>query len=78
MMNRGAFMVYKCRMCGELHKSFHVPDGMVAAIEMTKGAPFPEHWGGHTPNMVSVHYCKDGNIGVTDFIGCEFDRGVKG
>lgn len=70
-MSERGFLVYKCRMCGGLDKSTHVPDGASAALAIVVGIKSIQNWG---HSMVQTHRCKDGNIGVTDFIGVELDE----
>ncbi|MDP5274340.1 hypothetical protein [Chengkuizengella axinellae] len=73
-MSKGASLDYKCRRCGKVVKDSHVPDGTLAVVYLTIGAQFPKEWGDTAVNMISSHHCSDGNIGVIDLIGCEFDK----
>ncbi len=68
-MNNPGLLVYKCRRCEELEKTTHVPDINKAVILTVLGIGTPEDWGPLKPKMVSIHSCKDGNIGVSDLIG---------
>lgn len=73
-MNKLARLQYKCRRCGLIDNSTSVPDGTDALICLTVGHPLPTEWGTFRPTMVDIHNCKDGGLGVTDLIGCEFQK----
>ncbi len=68
-MNNPGKIVYKCRRCGCLENSTHVPNVDKAVILIAKGIEMPKEWGPLSPGMTSIHACKDGNIGVSDLIG---------
>lgn len=68
-MNNPGIIIYKCRRCGDLEKSTHVPNVDKAVILTVNGIGTPKDWGPLSPKMISVHSCKDGNIGVSDLIG---------
>lgn len=72
-MNSPGTIIYKCRRCGDLEKSTHVPNIDKAVILMIKGIEMPKDWGPLSPKMISIHSCADGNIGVCDLIGGERD-----
>lgn len=61
---------YKCRRCGEVYYDTHTPQ-LVPSIAFAIGGFKEEEF--HV-DLVSVHSCKDGNIGVSDLIGGEFDK----
>jgi hypothetical protein len=71
---RGGVLVYKCRMCGGLDKSTHVPACMTALICLVGGMDFPKTWFGRPGEKVTVHICKSGRLGVADLIGAEMDE----
>lgn len=71
---QGGYLIYKCRMCGELDKTTHVPDGVITIACLTGGCELPKTWFGIKPHLIDAHACKDGNYGVTDLIGCELDK----
>jgi len=73
-MGIGGTLIYKCRFCGGLEKSTHVPDGDKAIIYMVKGIETPKNWGPLKPGILSVHNCSNGYVGVTDLVGVEFDE----
>ncbi|CAH8247374.1 hypothetical protein WJ0W_004608 [Paenibacillus melissococcoides] len=62
------FLLYKCRQCGAVEKNVHVPDVMIAFVNITMGEPLPKEWGGSV-GLIGMHSCSDGRIGVTDLIG---------
>ena len=73
----GAVMRHKCRRCGEITGDCHVPDGTSAMISVVFDSPLPSQWGAPFPlRLVGVHSCRDGGLGVSDLIGCEFDEKV--
>jgi len=41
----GGTLIYKCRLCGELDKSTHAPDGNIALIGILLNIPLPTEWG---------------------------------
>jgi hypothetical protein len=72
-MDKGATLIYKCRMCGELHKPIHTPKGHLTLMCVMYDWELPKEWFGVMPHKTNFHICNDGNIGVSDLIGCEFD-----
>ena len=63
------YAFFKCRLCGEIfdngavtsNKDFTV-GGTIALINGFKiSCQFP--------NMIEIHYCKNGSVGIADFIG---------
>lgn len=73
-MNKGGFLIYKCRRCGKLNKNIHVPDGLIAISHLLVNGNLHGLWGGAIASLKDICSCNDGNIGVTDLIGCEFDK----
>ena len=73
----GGTLIYKCRLCGELDKSTHAPNGNTALISTVLDMPFPVDWGPITPKMVGIHGCGNGRVGVTDLVGVEFDKEIE-
>lgn len=72
----GGELLYRCRMCGETFDHFHVPDVLVAAIQILMA---PDHvlrvrGCGFFPSMWDTHYHDDGTVGVADFIGYRKDK----
>lgn len=72
-MNEGGFSEYRCRRCGETTRCVHVPDCLFSIIKMELEGVTPKVWGMQM-RITDIHYCKDGNMGVTDLIGAVFDR----
>ena len=67
--------IYKCRKCGEEFCPVTTRGFEEASVSMTN---FIERANGATniyrplsPTLYVRHYCKNGNIGVADFIGYE-------
>ena len=70
-------LIYKCRLCGELHKPTGVPDIFEAIINVLIGSPLPEKWGsGKDIQVLEFHNCRDGRLGVSDIVGAEGDVSV--
>lgn len=61
-------LLYKCRQCGATGERVHVPDVMIALVNITMGEPLPKEWGG-SAGLIGMHSCSDGRIGVTDLVG---------
>lgn len=71
IMKECGLLVYKCRRCGELSRNVHVPNCLTALISLAHGYDIP--WSGAIPNIIELHSCKDGNMGISDLIGSECD-----
>ena len=65
-------LIYKCRRCGELSKNCHTPNCLITLVSLIHGydTPYP----GIVPSITDIHNCKDGNMGVCDLIGSEYDN----
>lgn len=66
--------VYRCRLCGVQY----IEGGTDLAILAVRGASEAtlsgsgvevEHRRENAPTLFFVHYCKDGSIGVSEFLG---------
>lgn len=62
-MNKPGTIIYKCRRCGDLEKSTHVPNVDRAVTLMVNGIEMPKDWGPLHPKMTSIHSCKMGTLG---------------
>lgn len=71
-----SYLQYKCRRCEEVVQPISAPDGIIALNCIINNLPFPDGWLGVSPGMHGLHYCSDGNVGVTDLIGCEPKRSI--
>ena len=71
---KGAFLLYKCRACGKIDKSTHVPNGHTAIFVMLGISDTPKTWGSALPGMTCAHFCDSSHYSITDFIGVEFDE----
>lgn len=61
---------YKCRRCGETESSTCGGVSLVYNHMMSIVFNLPiEKNMGISPNMLDTHACKDGGLGVSDFIG---------
>ena len=72
-MDKGGYLVYKCRKCGKVYHNTHAPLIHVALIDIINGYNFPEGWFGAVREpekmMFDLHTCSDTNIGVADLMG---------
>lgn len=69
---KGGVLEYKCRRCGEVVQQSHVPDVNIAMACLIINEVTPREWGMQA-KMTDIHDCKDGNLGISDLIGAEFD-----
>ena len=74
MNNHAATLLYKCRLCGGLDKSTHVPHGPIALMAIEGISEWPGAWFGVRPTATSTHICPDGKHGVTDIAGFEYEK----
>lgn len=68
----GGDLLYRCRLCGTLHRSSHAPDVGLAVVYGITGST-PREWG-IPVTMHSVHHCGNGRVGISDFLGAEEDK----
>lgn len=77
MKKRVYHVVYKCRLCGKTDESsiFGVTlmklNQMMDEVDAT-GDAYLSPTDGIGVHKVSRHYCKDGSMGIADFIGFRF------
>ena len=71
-MKEGGYLVYKCRRCGGINTNTHSPQLMedmtvflATGRQLSSGNPMIKH---------PLHCCADGNLGVMDLIGGEYDE----
>jgi hypothetical protein len=69
MPGPGGLLVYRCRRCGRLDRSIHVPDLIKALVCLSSEFSLPDDWGPMKPNLTGLHHCPGGWLGVTDLIG---------
>jgi hypothetical protein len=70
-------LLYRCRACGTLDRSVHVPDLVRALALLALGKPLPRSWGVVPHALHDLHVCSGGSLGVADLIGGDPDtRGV--
>ena len=62
--------IYKCRMCDEIIKN-PITGNKDLAFQCASFAAFdmPNLKKAQSPTIRNVHSCKDGSIGITDFLG---------
>ena len=73
---KGGFLVYRCRRCDAEIKEIHVPQLQPAIAMILCGLEEmweKKKWGAVMPDKIEFHLCEDGNIGITDLFGGEFD-----
>lgn len=71
---KSGFLIYKCKRCGELVKDTHAPNGTITLSCIITNSRLPSEWMGTTPLKEDIHNCKDGNLGVSELIGFEYDK----
>ena len=72
-MNNGGSLKYKCRRCGEIGGSVHVPNYLLALSSINTNGRTPREWGMQM-GITDIHACGDGNLGISDLIGAELDK----
>lgn len=60
---------YKCRLCGEVFYSAYTGNKDIASADICKTVYNCENSTPQGTTMNTVHFCKNGGIGVADFIG---------
>lgn len=66
-------LIYKCRLCGKLHKPVGIPNVTEALISVVVGTPLPKEWdGGRNINILDIHSCGNGRTGLSDLVGAEW------
>lgn len=73
---KGGFLKYKCRRCGEIEGSVHVPCCLVALSNINTNGKTPREWGMQI-GITDIHSCNDGNLGISDLIGAVLDKGEE-
>jgi hypothetical protein len=72
----GAFLLYKCRLCGETFEAGHAPDGAVALLVAQGLAEMPSQWLGWPPSLITEHTCPaESGLGIADLVGAVPDGG---
>lgn len=66
-MTAGGDLLYRCRLCGAVHRPAHAPHSLLAVVYGICDET-PADWGSSV-KMLHVHACADGVTGVSDFIG---------
>lgn len=69
--------VYKCRLCGETDENSALGATLMELDQLmdeidTTGDAYLSPTNGIGVHKVSRHYCKDGSMGIADFIGFRF------
>lgn len=70
-MNTYYKTIHKCRMCGQLTSHIIIDKRVQALKSIHKAISGYQDKDKLTPEMMEYHQCKNGNIGVSDFIGFE-------
>lgn len=79
-MSKGEYIqTYKCRLCGEEFKDARTGSKQVADkdVFMTLFCLDAKR-GAMQSSMFGIHYCKDGSVGVADFLGSRFEENNGG
>ena len=61
--------VYRCRLCGVQYIEGGTDLAILAEATLSGSGVEVEHRRENAPTLFSVHYCKDGSIGVSEFLG---------
>lgn len=72
MSDKGGTLQYKCRKCGEIDESYHVPRLLLTLIRIRIGLPGSDDKTdllGSALTDTAIHTCKKGHIGIADLIG---------
>lgn len=72
-MGKPGVLLYRCRLCGEIERSPHVPDVEEALCCLVVDGAYSTE--GSTATMLTMHYCGSGRVGIADLIGAEGDPG---
>lgn len=78
MMERCVYrVVYKCRLCGETDENCTLGATRLKLLQLmdevdTTGDAYLSPTDGIGVHKVSRHYCKDGSMGIADFVGFRF------
>lgn len=77
MENRVYRVVYKCRLCGETDENCTLAATRLKLLQLmdevdTTGDAYLSPTDGIGVHKVSQHYCKDGSMGIADFVGFRF------
>lgn len=65
-------LVYKCRKCNGLDKSRSIPNIKEALVCLTLAQSVD--CGVTSIELLKVHFCEDGELGISDLIGAERDK----
>ena len=71
--------MYKCRLCGEIFPLHVTNDRQIAFKAICSCITDIEFKEGIKPDLYDLHSCKDGNMGIADFLGIKenFERGTE-
>jgi len=68
-ITKPGLLQYKCRRCGKIDKSTHVPNVLQVLISVMNDYELPKEWFGIPVTKTDIHHCEDGGAGVSDLIG---------
>lgn len=72
---RTGWLLYKCKLCGRVEKSLHVPDVAIILGCILRGEPLPKSWiASNIVKRTSLHHCEEGRTGIMDLIGGTIDK----
>ena len=69
--------MYKCRLCGEIFPYHVTMDRNIAFKAVCSCLCDTEFKDGIKPDLYELHSCKDGNMGIADFIGIKETLGLE-
>lgn len=77
MEKRVYHVVYKCRLCGKTDESSTIGATRLKLLQLmhevdTTGDAYLSPTDGIGVHKVQTHFCKDGSMGIADFIGFRF------
>lgn len=70
-------LVYKCRRCGEEWREQRVPDVVPSLVNVLTQQKDLSSIAATPKPLLFVHSCNDGNKGVSEIIGGEFEKEVN-
>ena len=70
---RGGDMLYKCRRCGETEGKTHCPNVLTTFTEIVARGDTGA-MGGIVKGLTDLHFCADGDFGISDLIGFRGDK----
>jgi hypothetical protein len=73
-ISKPGLIEYKCRRCGKIDTSIHVPSVLQVLISVMNDYELPKKWFGVPVTKTNIHHCENGGAGVSDLIGGTIDN----